>query len=89
VKLGGRPKLRTDNEKKPFVTDNGNHILDVKFHRISDPERLEREINNILGVVENGIFVGMADEVLVGHSGGCAKLGSKQDFLKFMQGTKA
>ncbi|MEW6222395.1 MAG: ribose-5-phosphate isomerase RpiA [Candidatus Hadarchaeota archaeon] len=87
--LGGHPKLRAVAGQKPFVTDNGNYILDVKFHRISDPEKLELEINKILGVVENGIFVGMADEVLVGHEGGCARLKSRRDFLQFMRKTKA
>ncbi|MEW6593219.1 MAG: ribose-5-phosphate isomerase RpiA [Candidatus Hadarchaeota archaeon] len=84
--LGGRPRLRAVAGQKSFVTDNGNYILDVKFHRISDPEDLELEINKIFGVVENGIFVGMADEVLVGHKGGCEKLKSKLDFLKFVRG---
>jgi len=49
----------------PFRTDNGNYILDCKFGPIPKPEKLEREINNVPGVLENGLFVGLADLVLV------------------------
>jgi len=50
-----------------FLTDNGNHILDCKIDPISDPSRLECEIRSIPGVVGTGLFLGMADTVLVGH----------------------
>jgi ribose 5-phosphate isomerase A len=49
-----------------FVTDNGNHILDCKIEAIRDPGRLESEIRAIPGVVGTGLFLGMADTVLVG-----------------------
>ncbi len=58
-------KLRTIMEDEPFITDNGNYILDCEFQRINNPEELEREINNIPGVVENGLFIGLVDEVIV------------------------
>ena len=63
-------------EKKdgPVVTDNGNFILDAKFHRIEDPLDLEVELNNIPGVVENGIFADIADIVLVGTKDGVKRL---------------
>jgi ribose 5-phosphate isomerase A len=83
--LGGEPKLRTAVSGSPFVTDDGNYILDVKFRSISKPEELERKINLVPGVVENGIFVGVPDFVLVGYEGGCVKLNSKQAFLKFIR----
>jgi ribose 5-phosphate isomerase A len=51
VKLGGTPVQRPN-----FVTDNGNLILDVKGLRITDPEDLETRINQIAGVVTNGLF---------------------------------
>lgn len=85
VELKGEAKLRIATTKAPFVTDNGNYIIDVKFTSISRPAELEVEINRIPGVVENGLFVGVADVVLVGHEGGCATLRSKQDFLKFVR----
>ena len=49
-----------------FVTDNGNHILDCQIHPIPDPARLEMDIRAIPGVVGTGLFLGMADTVLVG-----------------------
>ncbi len=50
-------ELRMASKKDgPVVTDNGNFILDARFHRIDDPLDLEIELNNIPGVVENGIF---------------------------------
>lgn len=51
VKLGGRPVLRAG-----FVTDNGNLILDVHGLKITDPKGLEAQINQITGVVTNGLF---------------------------------
>jgi len=58
----------------PVITDNGNFILDAKFERIDDPLDLEIELNNIPGVVENGIFADIADIVLVGTREGVKKL---------------
>jgi ribose 5-phosphate isomerase A len=50
------------------VTDQGNLVLDVKFAGgIADPIGLEREINNLPGVLENGLFVNITDQVLVGE----------------------
>jgi len=49
-----------------FVTDNGNHIVDCRIDPIPDPARLESEIRAIPGVVGTGLFLGMADTVLVG-----------------------
>jgi ribose 5-phosphate isomerase A len=49
------------------VTDQGNLVIDVKFDSIDDPADLERTINNMPGVLENGLFVGVADLILVGE----------------------
>jgi ribose 5-phosphate isomerase A len=52
----------------PVVTDQGNLVLDVAFAGgIQEPERLEMEINNLPGVLENGLFVNLTDQVLVGE----------------------
>ena len=51
----------------PVVTDQGNLVIDVKFDSIDDPADLERTINNMPGVLENGLFVGVADLILVGE----------------------
>jgi ribose 5-phosphate isomerase A len=67
-KLGGKPELRMGVKKAgPVVTDQGNLVIDVKFDRIDDPATLEKTINNLPGVLENGLFVGVADVILVGE----------------------
>jgi ribose 5-phosphate isomerase A len=67
-KLGGKPDLRMGITKAgPVVTDQGNLVIDVKFDRIDDPATLEKTLNNIPGVLENGLFVGVADLILVGE----------------------
>jgi ribose 5-phosphate isomerase A len=53
-----------------YITDNQNYILDCDFGRIDEPDILEQEINDIPGVVENGLFIGLADEVIVGSKQG-------------------
>jgi len=70
IRLGGQPELRHN-----FVTDNGNFILDVHNLTIVDPPQLEKQINNIAGVVTNGIFaIKPADVVLIGQSNGVLTL---------------
>lgn len=67
AKLGGKPELRMATKKAgPVVTDQGNLVIDVKFNQIDNPEEMEKTINNFPGVLENGLFVGVADLVLVG-----------------------
>ena len=60
VKLGGQPKLR-----EGFVTDNGNVILDVAGLDIVDPVAMESKINQIAGVVTNGLFAARPASVLL------------------------
>lgn len=74
IKMGGAPTMRMAERKDgPVVTDNGNFIYDVKF-TVDDPKSLEIELNSIPGVVENGIFTQMVDEVLVGTENGVTTL---------------
>lgn len=54
----------------PFVTDEGNYILDLHLNRIGDPRQLSLVLNQIPGVVENGLFVDICDMVIVGHGDG-------------------
>ncbi len=68
-KLGCACKIRIRHDQ-PFVTDNGNLIVDCRFQTIEDPGKLESAINAIPGVVDNGLFVGMADKVIVATSDG-------------------
>jgi ribose 5-phosphate isomerase A len=67
--LGGTAELRMAVRKAgPVVTDQGNLVLDVKFaDGIADPASLEPTINNLPGVLENGLFVNLTDQVLVGE----------------------
>src|SRR5579872_385694 len=58
----------------PFVTDNGNHILDCRFGEITAPAELDRTIREINGVVATGLFVGLASHVLVGSPTGVSEL---------------
>jgi len=76
--IGGKPILRESSGKVgPVVTDNGNFVLDAYFGLIENPEKLECELKAIPGVVENGLFVGMASIVYVGKSTGVETLRSK------------
>ncbi len=66
LKLGGEPVLR-----EGFVTDNGNIILDVHGMDIMEPVKLEKQLNNIVGVVTNGLFADRpADILLIGTPSG-------------------
>jgi ribose 5-phosphate isomerase A len=67
--MGGDAQLRMAVRKAgPVVTDQGNLVLDVTFAGgITDPVTLEKEINNLPGVLENGLFVNITDQVLVGE----------------------
>tara|TARA_B100000965_G_scaffold18268_1_gene13736 strand:+ start:1655 stop:2347 length:693 start_codon:yes stop_codon:yes gene_type:complete len=67
--LGGVGKLRMAQKKAgPIVTDQGNLILDLTFKNgIDKPDSLESQINNIPGVLENGLFINLTDQVLVGR----------------------
>jgi len=71
--LGYEPHLRM-TDGICFVTDEGNYILDCYSGRMEDPTMLEREINNIPGVIENGLFLGLADLVVVVSVGGLRTL---------------
>ena len=59
------PQLRRDERGEVYLTDNGNYILDCRCLEIRDPERTERELKLLTGVVECGLFVGMADLAVV------------------------
>lgn len=58
------------SDRGPFVTDNGNYILDCSFGAIDDPPALEREIVGTCGVVECGLFTGLATRIIIGKSDG-------------------
>lgn len=67
--LGCTPEVRRRNGDV-FVTDNANVILDCAFGRIDDPEALHRQLKQLTGVVETGLFVHMAKQIIVGRASG-------------------
>lgn len=70
VKLGGTPEYRSG-----FITDNGNIILDVYNLDLSDPIKMEKTLNNLTGVVANGIFaMRPADKILVSNDNGVQEI---------------
>src|SRR6056297_1306668 len=72
-KFDCQAKLRKD-EKGVFVSDNDNYIIDCNFEEINDPKTLNQELNILPGVVESGLFVDMADIVIVGSNDGEIKI---------------
>jgi ribose 5-phosphate isomerase A len=72
--LGAKPILRAGTDGQPFRSDGGNLILDCHFGAITDPAGLERELSNTIGVVESGLFIGMATTALVATATGIVRL---------------
>jgi ribose 5-phosphate isomerase A len=70
VQRGGPLKQRLGKDGHPFVTDGGHWIIDAQLGRIDDPEALARALSVIPGVMEHGLFVGMAHLVIVAGSNG-------------------
>jgi len=69
-KLGGKPSLRIIERGYPFVTENGNIILDCDFGTISKPQQLSQKIKQIAGVLEVGIFSRKPDVIYKANTGG-------------------
>lgn len=67
--LGANPSIRMAGGK-PYVTDNGNWIADCRIGEIQNPRDMQVVLNQIPGVVENGLFVDMASRIIVGYGDG-------------------
>jgi len=63
--LGAKGTLRRGADGKPFITDGGHYIVDCAFGTIASAAKLECDLNSIVGVVEHGLFLGMASQVIV------------------------
>ncbi|WP_308635685.1 ribose-5-phosphate isomerase RpiA [Paenibacillus silvisoli] len=72
-KLGCVPQLRMSDNQQPYMTDNGNYILDCHFGKIDAAKDLHIAINLIPGVVENGLFIDLATKVIVGYRDGSVR----------------
>ncbi|MBB3992995.1 ribose 5-phosphate isomerase A [Sulfitobacter undariae] len=67
--LGNNSTLRMNGER-PFVTDEGNYLLDLHLNRIGNPRQLSLVLNQMPGVVENGLFMDICDKVVIGFGDG-------------------
>ncbi len=78
ARRGCEPKLRTAKDGSRYLTDNGNEILDCRFpDGIADPAGLERELDFLPGIVETGLFIGLAHVLVIGHPDGRAEVREK------------
>ncbi len=74
--LGCNPTRRM-NESGPYLTDNGNYIVDCAFGQIEDPEATHGRINAITGVVDNGLFINIASRLVIGYENGESRVISR------------
>jgi ribose 5-phosphate isomerase A len=72
--LGAQVRMRLDDDGQPFITDEGNHILDCDFGPIHDPAGLGARLDARTGVVAHGLFLGLATQVIVAGAGGVRHL---------------
>jgi len=72
--MGAGFTLRPGADGRPYLTDGGNFILDSHFPNAESAAELERQLNNVVGVVEHGLFLGMTSQVLIGRSGSVDRL---------------
>jgi ribose 5-phosphate isomerase A len=73
--LGLAGPIRLRGQSSPFVTDGGHYILDCSLGAIADPEALSRTLSPIPGVVEHGLFIGLARTAIIASAGGVEVLG--------------
>jgi ribose 5-phosphate isomerase A len=64
--LGANPKLRLQADGQTFLTDDGNYILDCAHGPIESPGKLQSQLDGVVGVVEHGLFIGIAWKAIVG-----------------------
>jgi ribose 5-phosphate isomerase A len=72
--IGGHAALRTDKSGRPFITDQQNRILDAHFGLLTDPGALADRLNARAGIVEHGLFIGLATDVVVAAATGIRHL---------------
>jgi len=74
TEFGGNPSLRLGSDKKPYITDGGNYIMDCAFGAIANPKDVAHKLDHVVGAVEHGLFLGIAHEVIVGGRDGLKTL---------------
>jgi len=68
--MGCQPTLRTTADGETYVTDNGNYIFDCAFNSIDNPGALDRMLRSRAGIIETGLFVGIAAAAIIGSTDG-------------------
>lgn len=68
--LGGNPELRLGSNGKPMITDGGNYIADCAFGPMNNPKETAHHLDHVIGAVQHGLFLGFAQEVIVGGRNG-------------------
>lgn len=71
--LGCKQMELRKREEKIFISDHGHYILDCYFEKINDPLQLNEQLNNIPGVVENGLFINLAKSAIIAYKDGTVK----------------
>jgi len=69
-KLSADANLRMSEKNEPFQTDQGNYIIDCKFNKIAQPYKLAAQLKELAGIVEHGLFLGLATDVIVSGKNG-------------------
>jgi ribose 5-phosphate isomerase A len=77
--MGAKVTTRADASGRKFITDEGNHILDCHFGQIPNPPALARKLETTPGIVEHGLFIGMASMVLIGKGDQVVELQRKEN----------
>ncbi len=72
--LGAKVVMRERKDGMPFLTDQGNYILDANFGPITDVAALATKLSARIGIVEHGLFVGLTSEVIIGQQGGGVRI---------------
>ena len=72
--MGASIRLRTDDKGQPYQTDQNNFILDANFGEMADPIGIAARLNERAGIVEHGLFLGLASDVLVAAEDGIRHL---------------
>lgn len=72
--LGAEIILRKNDDAQPFITDEGNYILDTNFGVIKNPKKLAKKLEKRAGIAEHGLFIGMVDQVIVASDKGIKSL---------------
>jgi ribose 5-phosphate isomerase A len=76
--LGAKVELRLGTDGKPYLTDENNHILDCRFGQIPDADKLAQQLSDMPGVVEHGLFIGMASVVLAANGSEVVELRARK-----------